>query len=454
MHRRLLTYCVVSIVMVSIELVLHTTGMFLGSDSLRDAFVATSVYDLLPGTVHLLVFVVGYAFARKRSLDRSAVITYTFWMIFASATIVFLVRPVFAAFPLRTLITDAPAEEVSGQPSLFGRVLMLHLVGALFIPWTVREAFEVLLAICGLALLSNVLFVEGPVGARALEIVLLPVAGAPGLLFCRFRHTRFLRRFTFDHVLGRYSQLQRELEEARRIHEMLFPGQITEGPLRLRYRYEPMQQIGGDYLYVHHDGAEHLNVVVIDVTGHGITAALTVNRINGELDRLFGEDRGRLPGDVLRRLNRYFCVSIARHGVFATAVAIQVDHADGRLRWANAGHPPPFVLDANGGCEQLDSNAMMLGVLDEPDYECSTEASFFGDGNRIVLYTDGVIESRDEQDRMLGIEGVRQLLEGSVDKRMDASLSEIVLKAVQRFRQGAAEDDTLIVEVARGSSDL
>jgi len=449
MHRRLLIYCLFSIVLAGVEIVAYLVALLFQEGSYVGNLIARAGYDLLPGLVTILVFLIGYYRAKNRSLDRLAVIRYSFWMILLVGVMAFLIRPIFTAFPLRTLVTEMPSAQMHAQPSLVGRVLIVHLSGALFIPWTVREAFRMLLALCGLALISDLFFVEGTFGHRIIEVFILPTAGVPGLVYCWFRYSRFRRKFTVEHLLGRYGQLQQELQQARRIHEMLFPNEITEGPFQLRYRYEPMQQLGGDYVYVYRAEANSLNIVVLDVTGHGITAALTVNRIHGELDRLFGEDEDRRPGDVLKALNRYFCVSMARHDVYATAVAVRIDQRADQLEWANAGHPPPFVLQGQGRCIALDSNAVMLGVLDDPAYECCTEALTFADGDRIVLYTDGVIEAHDSRYEMLGIEGFQRVLQDKASQTPRDDVSEDLLHEVQRFRNGPAEDDVLIVELSR-----
>ncbi len=453
MRGRLLVFCVVWIVAASVELVVHFIALFWERGSFLDNLIAHTGYDFLPGVVTILVFLFGYRRAKDRRLDRVAVIRYSFWLIVAAGVLAFVVRPLFAAFPLRTLASELPAGQIHSQPSLVGRVLMIHLVGALFIPWTVREAARVLAALCGLALFSDFVFVEGTWAHHIYEVFILPTAGIPGLLYCWFRYSRFRSRFTLEHVLGRYGQLQQELQQARSIHEMLFPNEITEGPFQLRYRYEPMQQLGGDFVYVHRDDAERLNVVVVDVTGHGISAALTVNRIHGELDRLFGERADLPPGDVLKALNRYFCVSIAKHEIYATAVAIRHDAGTDRLEWANAGHPPPFLLDSEGECVPLDSNAVMLGVLDDPLYECETQVQAFTEGDRIVMYTDGATEAHDRRNEMLGIKGFQQALVAKADRLDGRGVSEELLRDVQRFRNGPAEDDILIVELWRGQGE-
>lgn len=433
MHRRLVIYCTFSIFQFGVEIAVRLIIVMFRPGSFWENCIACATSDLLPPVVGIIIFLGGYRHAKNRTLDRMAVIRYSFRMIFLLGVMGFLIRPLFSNAPV----------------PLIGRVLIIHLVGALFLPWTVREAFKILLALCGLALISDFLFVEGTFGHRVFEVFALPAMGLPGLLLCWFRHSRFESRFTLQHVLGRYGQLQRELEQARTVHEMLFPNEITEGPFQLRYRYEPMQQLGGDYVYVRRDGAERLSIVVLDVTGHGIAAALTVNRIHGELDRLFGEKDDRPPGDVLRALNRYFCVSMSRHGVYATAVAVRIDQRGDQLEWANAGHPPPFVLDGQGRCFALDSNAVMLGVLDDPAYECPTRVQTFLDGDRVVLYTDGVVEAHDERYEMLGIEGFQRVLQDKASSAKREDVSGDLLREVQRFRNGPAEDDVLIVELSR-----
>ena len=97
----------------------------------------------------------------------------------------------------------------------------------------------------------------------------------------------------------------------------------------------------------------------------------------------------------------------------------------------------------------LDSNAIMLGVLDDPAYECATERQTFVDGDRVVLYTDGVIEAHDSRSQMLGIDGFRRVLQDRASRTPDDDVSEHLLREVQRYRKGPAEDDVLIVELSR-----
>src|SRR5262249_4586108 len=141
----------------------------------------------------------------------------------------------------------------------------------------------------------------------------LPIlAVAPGSAWCWWRDRRFRKNFRTTFESRSFRKLQHDLSDARRVHEALLPAARSHGPVRFHYIYEPMRQIGGDLLFVfppshlhEAEGVQSLSLVVLDVTGHGIAAALTVNRIVGELERLFIDDPDAPPGKALAALNRY-----------------------------------------------------------------------------------------------------------------------------------------------------
>jgi len=437
MRRRLDAYCLFMIGVALLEMVVHLImavgGAAMGSYCMR---------AILRGGLHMAVFWIGLLWARRRTLDEEDVVRYGFRLVVSAGVLAMIVAPIVLGQPLGSVIAfHRPAH--LDAPTLSGRILLVHLVASLFLPWSVREGARALAGLWVTAAVALVLFRASP-----WDMLIWPFAGLPGLLVCAVRTKRFRYRFALDHLSGRYRQMKQELAHARHIHELLFPEEIAAGPFHLRYCYEPTEHIGGDYLYVRQDRADRLNVVVLDVTGHGITAALTVNRIYGELDRLFGERQDRAPGELIVALNRYFSVSIARHGIFATALALRVDASQGSLEWANAGHPPAFLVSQDGVVQPLESNAVMLGVVDDPEYSCPTEQAIFAPGDRVVLYTDGVIEALDGRERALGVEGVRDTLRRAHGDRHEDFL-QMVWQRVQDHRQGPATDDTLVVEITR-----
>jgi serine phosphatase RsbU (regulator of sigma subunit) len=347
---------------------------------------------------------------------------------------------------------EAPREFPTVGPLM--PVLFVHFLAALFISWTPREAIRPLVPLLAVSALITLVFSPAPIELRVLYILLSPLVGVPGVLIGWWRHGRFRQRFQFQMLRGHYGTMKRELTDARRIHDVLFPPRIEEGAVRFDYRYEPMRQIGGDYLYTCLDesraGREpRLSVVIIDITGHGISAALTVNRIHGELERLFGERSDISPGETLTALNHYVNVALAKHNVYATALCLRADPQEETIQWASAGHPPAFLRTAGGLLERLEPTAMMLGAGGDDEFEPSQQSMPLKRGDTVIAYTDGVIEARDQTGRMLTIEGMQAVMASLPRVTQSPTCADAVMTAVQRHRFGAVQDDTLIVELTR-----
>lgn len=325
-------------------------------------------------------------------------------------------------------------------------MLLVHTAAAIVIPWTLREAARPVLIIAALAALASP-FAPDPWPERFGGILVIVLMGCPGMLICALRSSRFREVVERRFLLGRYSEVQRELQYARRIHEQLFPQPITSGPLRFAYRYEPMRQIGGDFVDVirERDG-RMLTIVLVDVTGHGIAAALAVNRLQGEVKRVLARGDNVSPGDVIRALNEYVNLTLAEQSIFATAMVIRINSETHTLTWASAGHPPAFLVRASGAIERLDSTAMMLGPLDNSDYVIDDALKPFEMNDMLIAYTDGAIECRDAKDRELGIKGLEEITRESAGENINHTLDRIAAR-VNQFRHGPTEDDTVLLAV-------
>jgi serine phosphatase RsbU (regulator of sigma subunit) len=328
-----------------------------------------------------------------------------------------------------------------------------HLLAAALLPWSPRQAvFPVALL---LAVNALTIFVFGDrtlAGKTALSVVSI-AAGVPGSFMAMLRHSRRVDRFKLRFLQSRYGQIRRELTDARRIHESLFPKPLSRGALRFDYRYEPMRQIGGDYFYAKFspplDGQPAaFNAILIDVTGHGIAAALTVNRLYGEVERLFAEVPNASPGDVLRALNRYVFLTMANHSIFATALCTRIDPGVGEIEFASGGHPPAFLRAVDGTLDQLPSTAFVLGACADDEFDPAPEKRRFGPGDTLIAYTDGAIEARNDSGRMLGVIGIERLL-ATIAPAAAGGWSAAIVAAVDSHRCGPANDDTLVVEVYR-----
>jgi sigma-B regulation protein RsbU (phosphoserine phosphatase) len=354
---------------------------------------------------------------------------------------------------------------------MFFGLCVTHFVACLFLPWTPREATRPVLPIWAAFSLAALfaaicsraawLVPGGSVSGWvvAFWLVIFPSLALPGLGVSWWRNSRFREKFLLDRLSGSYSQMKRELTNARAIHESLFPKPTTCGALRFDYRYEPFRLIGGDYLHARFESHEPgdpnpaLNFLLLDVTGHGVPAALTVNRLYGEVERLFAENPNIRPAQVLSALNKYVHLTLANHSVFVTALAARICSKQGTMEYCNAGHPPALLRSVDGKIESLDSTAMVLGVCPHGEYETETMHRKFGPGDVLIAYTDGAMETRNAHGRMLGCEGIERML-ATHNPRSGVPWAEALLTGVSGFRFGPPADDTLIVEVVRDLSGV
>lgn len=346
------------------------------------------------------------------------------------------------------------AMDMSGGPALLA-FLIAHFIACCMFPWTLKQSILPVIAILAASAFS-LLVIEGGGGASALLSTLAyATLAVPAVFTSGVKHSQRVQRATNKFLNQRYGMLRQELAYARQVHEALFPAPISSGQVCFTYRYEPMRQIGGDYLYTKlSDDGSQLSVVIVDVTGHGIPAALTVNRLHGEIDIAFAEDANITPGDMLERLNRYVHLTLAKHSIYATAVCIRVDYTRGKVEYASGGHPPAFIRGIDGSLEDLDPTTFVLGACSEGDFDAGQIEVDFHPGDSLIAYTDGAIEARSIEGKMFQIDGLRRLLATQVtlgeSNGGQGLWAERILEDVASFRGGLPpEDDTLAIEIYR-----
>ncbi len=410
------------------------------------AFALNEVLDVgVFAAVQLLwtaVYVAGLIFTLKGRLTRQQAVWVSITLIAADGIVGIALRASGMAFPAGLLA-----------------FAFSHLVASLVFPWTAKQAaLPAIIVLAANALSKALIESDGTAGEIALLIVISPLIATPGCLIAWYRHSRRLGQHQHLFVRKRYVSLRQELASARSIQESMFPNQRTGRNVNFTYEYEPMRQIGGDYLFASHcptdDGTDEcLSVVLLDVTGHGIPAALTVNRLHGEIELLFADDPFIDPGDVLRRLNRYVYLTLARHSIFVTAICLKADPKHNTLKYASGGHPPAFLRAVDGTVTDLDSTAFVLGACPDAEFDPEQASIPFGPGDSVISYTDGATEARRETGQMLRISGMRRLL--ATRARVEPGRwPKLLLEAVANHREGLPpEDDTLVVEIYRDLRD-
>jgi serine phosphatase RsbU (regulator of sigma subunit) len=298
-----------------------------------------------------------------------------------------------------------------------------------------------------------------PVGLGRAGLVL---AGAgvcvPGLIISVVRNWREQTHEMVEFFRGRYLEMRQELVDARLIHEAAFPPTRDTGSVRFAYAYEPMSQIGGDYLHAHvsagrNGGEEALSLAVLDVTGHGIPAALTVNRLHGELTRLYAESPHMAPGAVLAALNRYVYLTLSDHSVFVTGIVLRIDPTISELEFASAGHPPAFLRQPSGEIEELPATATVLGAFEGREFDPAPIRRPFMPGESLIAYTDGAMDARSRSGERLEVVGLRKIVHEQWADH-EQRWPQVIARAVHKFRYGAPDDDVLVVEAYRTLGEL
>jgi len=236
----------------------------------------------------------------------------------------------------------------------------------------------------------------------------------------------------------RLADMTMEMETARRIQTSILPRRLPCIPgLSLAARYQPMNAVAGDlYDLVARDCS--LGVFVADVSGHGVPAALVASMVKVAFTA--EAPHAEEPSRVLAGVNRTLCGAL--EGAYVTAAYAWLDLPSSRLSYAAAGHPP-LLVRGRGGVELLAENGIMMGVL--PDAEYPLTSRTLAPGDRLVFYTDGVIEAFDPRGEEFEVRRLIALLEASrdePDRFADALLARL---AAWRGGRNASDDLTLLV---------
>ena len=183
--------------------------------------------------------------------------------------------------------------------------------------------------------------------------------------------------------------IEQELHAARQIQTSILPREppAVRG-MSIAAHYVPMTAVGGDFYDFLQVDDRRVGILVADVSGHGVPAALIASMVKvGIAAQSHHADQ---PSQVLSAMNRMLCGKLERQ--FVTASHVYIDLDAGRLVGASAGHPPTLLWNAaNQRVVEVDSSGIMLGHFVDAVYETVTLE--IGHGDRLLMYTDGIIET-------------------------------------------------------------
>jgi sigma-B regulation protein RsbU (phosphoserine phosphatase) len=258
--------------------------------------------------------------------------------------------------------------------------------------------------------------------------------------------------------------MKADLEAAARVQRALLPttDSISEHA-HFAWKYRPCDELGGDSLNVFPIDHRHVAVYVLDVSGHGVPAALLAVTVTRNLT--LHEDRssiitepGTTPGErtiasplsVIEQLNRMYPMDSEARLYFTIVYGI-VDLMTGHFRYVAAGHPGPILVPSNGQPRLFDASGNPVGLLDDAKFE--ERSLILEPGDRLYLYSDGLDEQRNSSGEQFGRERLRDAIAWEREVPLHASLDHLVDEVVAWRGDERLDDDVSILAVERPVDD-
>ena len=238
---------------------------------------------------------------------------------------------------------------------------------------------------------------------------------------------------------------QLEQQEAAQIQRALMPGEIAAPDgLTIVASSQSARTVGGDYYDVIRIGEDRLAMCVADVMGKGMGAALLMSNLQAAVRMLAPQVAD--TRELCNRVNEVICANSVP-GKFITFFYCVIDVKQRRISYTNAGHNWPILARADGNCERLNSDDVVLGTVRHWTYH--QEEAQLRSGDRLVLFTDGITECANSEDAEFGEEHLLNLASQNVQVTAD-ELKNLILQSVNAHCNGTMNDDaTLIVAAVR-----
>ena len=239
-------------------------------------------------------------------------------------------------------------------------------------------------------------------------------------------------------------RVEQEFRVAQRIQRASLPEKVPElEGWQISPYYQPAREVGGDFYDFIELGDGRLGLVVGDATGHGVPAALVMSTTCGML-RAVALSVGS-PGEVLRRVNEALSTRIPDN-MFVTCFYGALEPSSGKFTYANAGHDLPY-LRRGSGAQELSARGMPLGLMPGMGYE--ENEIVLGAGDRVLFYSDGLVEAHNPKREMFGFPRLRRLV--AEREAEEGSVVEFLMETLYSFTGDGweQEDDITLVTLQR-----
>jgi len=236
--------------------------------------------------------------------------------------------------------------------------------------------------------------------------------------------------------------LEKELDIARTIQNQLLSSVIPRVKgMDIAIRFQPALRIGGD-IYNIFQLKDGVVIFLADVVGHGIPAAMIASMVNilFKMFQMLSVD----PGLLLRSLNINICNMLPQ--TFVTAACLYIDRYEKFVRIARAGHPSIIIQKADGNVVEYMPQGKALGLKTDNKYETLNHAVSSGD--KVLIYTDGIVEATDINNNMFGTERLMQIIHHTLEASCAESIETIYSELIHFVGDASAlEDDVTLIMI-------
>jgi len=251
----------------------------------------------------------------------------------------------------------------------------------------------------------------------------------------------------------RQARLEDDLKAAAGIQKSLLPQQAPDqDAVSLAWHFTPSETIGGDIFHVFPLNSSHMGMYMLDVSGHGVPAALVTVSVSQFFQPFSGHALRRKnireeetpivsPVEVIRALDREYPVE--RFDKFITIIYLVLDLTSGKLTYCNAGHVPALLLRPDGTIHRLDAGGPLIGLdgalpFDEGEH-------LLTGGDRLLLYTDGITEYRNHAEEQYGIDRLQYSMKKHAEKPLEEWLKLLFLDLMAFGKRRPVQDDVSLL---------
>ncbi len=264
--------------------------------------------------------------------------------------------------------------------------------------------------------------------------------------FSRFRKVQTNFTFSQYHLRSRneiLNEINRDLRTATEIQEFFVRAEDDAGinssnGISRSFRYLPSKAIGGDFISIMNDARGNICAIIADVEGHGISASLVTGVLKSAFS-FIAPVCGSRPDEFMSELNRHLCRMLNR--LYATCYYAYIDVSSRTVSFAKAGHHHPlFWRGREKVFESIGVNGSLLGLFEDAEY--GVETFTINPGDKILFYTDGIIEGRNDGTEMFGVQRLEECMEKAITGNIEPLVDHLI-SAINSYTEKDSYDDDI-----------